>query len=59
MFAIQFLSEAGSDTSLAWMLWVALGFFFLMVVVGWLVSKNKGTMPEVPPEAHGQNHEHE
>ena len=41
MFAIQFFSEAGPDTSLAWLLWVTLGFFFLMVVVGWAVSRNK------------------
>lgn len=41
MLAIQFLSEAGPDTSLAWLLGVALGFFFLMVLVGWAVSRNK------------------
>lgn len=60
MFAVQFLSEAGPDTSLAWMLWVALGFFFLMVAVGWWASKRKGTQPEVPPETHDhdQGHEH-
>jgi hypothetical protein len=41
MLALILLSEAGPDTSLAWLLWVALGFFFLMVVVGWLVSKKE------------------
>ena len=41
MFAIQLFSEAGPDTSLAWLLWVALGFFFLMVVVGWAASRDK------------------
>ncbi len=41
MLAIQLLSEAGPDMSLAWLLWVALGFFFLMVVVGWAVSKRQ------------------
>jgi hypothetical protein len=55
MFAIRFLSEAGPDTSLSWLLWVVLGFFLVMVLVGWWASKNKGTQPEVPPEAHGHD----
>lgn len=58
MFAIRFLSEGGPDTSLAWLLWVALGFFFAMVVIGWLVSKNKGTQPEVQAEAHEHGRDH-
>ena len=41
MHAIQLLSEAGPNASLAWLLWAALGFFFLMVVVGWAVSQKK------------------
>jgi large subunit ribosomal protein L17 len=52
MFAIRFLSEGGPDASLAWLLWVALGFFLLMVVVGWWVSKNKPAQPEVQPVTH-------
>ncbi len=43
----------GPDTSLLWLLLIALGFFFLMVVVGWLTSRNKGSRPEVRQEAHG------
>jgi large subunit ribosomal protein L17 len=51
--ALILLSEgSGPDTSLSWLLWVALGFFFLMVVVGWLTSRNKGSQPAVQPEAH-------
>jgi hypothetical protein len=41
MLALMLLSEAGPDTSLVWILWVAMGFFFLMVVVGWAVSRKQ------------------
>ncbi len=58
MFTLGLLAEKGPDTSLAWLLWVALGFFFLMVGVGWLVSRNK--KPEAEPvhshhEAHAED----
>ncbi len=39
MLAIRFLSEGGPDASLAWLLWIVLGVFFAIVVIGWLVSK--------------------
>ena len=53
MQALLLFSEGGGpDTSLSWLLWVALLFFFLMVVVGWWASKKKGSQPEVPHEAH-------
>ena len=53
MQALILLSEgSGADTSLSWLLWVALAFFALMVVVGWLTSRNKGSKPEVQHEAH-------
>jgi len=54
VYALYLLSEEGPNTSLSWLLWVALGFFFLMVVVGWLTSRNKGSRPEVQQEAHGE-----
>ena len=41
MFVMTLLSEAGPDTSLAWVLWMGLAFFFLMVVVGWLASSRR------------------
>jgi hypothetical protein len=51
--ALVLLSEgSGPDKSLSWLLLVALAFFFLMVVVGWLTSRNKGNKPEVQHEAH-------
>ncbi len=55
MHALWLLSEGsqGPDTSLLWLLLAALGFFFLMVIVGWLVSRNRGSRPEVRHEAQG------
>jgi hypothetical protein len=55
MFALALLAEEGPNTSLAWLLWVALAFFFLMVVVGWLVSRKKKDAPEIVHEAHAQH----
>ena len=56
MYALQSLLQEGSpNTSLTWLLLVALAFFFLMVVVGWLTSKNKGSKPEVQHEAHKEH----
>lgn len=42
MYAIQLLAEEGPNTELTWLLLVALGFFALMIVVGWLTSNRKG-----------------
>lgn len=55
MFTLVLLAEKGPDTGLAWLLWLALGFFFLMVVVGWLVSRNQ--KPEAEP-LHEHHEEH-
>lgn len=43
MHVLIFLSEGGPNTSLSWLLWIALGFFFLMVVVGWLASRRSAS----------------
>ncbi|GAB4503859.1 MAG: hypothetical protein Fur0043_08520 [Anaerolineales bacterium] len=53
MHTLWLLSEGGQgpDTSLLWLLLAALGFFFLIVIIGWLVSRNKGSRLEVRPEA--------
>ena len=52
MQALMFLSEGnGPNTSLSWLLWVALVFFVLMVLIGWWASRNKGQQTEVPAEA--------
>ena len=52
MFLVHFAEETGPNTELAWLLWLALGFFLLMVVIGWLTSRRKGSEPEVRHEAH-------
>lgn len=53
MFLVRLSEEAGPNTELLWLLLVALGFFFLMVIVGWLTSLRKGSEPEVRQDAHG------
>jgi len=52
VYALNLLIQEGPDTSLAWLLWVALGFFVLMVLIGWWASRNKGEQVEVQAEAH-------
>lgn len=52
MYALYLLSEEGPNTSLTWLLLIALAFLFLMVVVGWWVSRNKGEQAEAQVEAH-------
>ena len=56
MYALQgLLQESGANTSLSWLLWVALAFFVLMVFVGWLTSRNKESKPEAGHEAHKEH----
>ncbi len=55
MFAMALLAETHGGSDLTWLLWVALGFFSLMVVVGWLVSRNQ--KPEAEP-LHEHHEEH-
>jgi len=56
MFFMKLLSEEGPNTELAWLLWVALGFFALMVVIGWWQSGKKKPA-DVPVRAHEEKHE--
>jgi hypothetical protein len=51
MLALHLLAEEGPNESLAWLLYAALAFFFLVVVVGWLASRRKVSRPEVRHEA--------
>ena len=57
MFAIVLFEEAGPNTELGWLLYVFLGFFLLMVIIGWLVSRPKAVQPHVSPATHGQHEE--
>lgn len=53
MYAINFLAEEGPNTELSWLLFIALAFFLLMIVVGWLTSRRGGEQAEAAHEAHG------
>ncbi len=57
---VLFSEETQGGSNVTWLLWVALGFFAVMVVVGWLVSRNK--KKEVEPvhetRAHQEEHAH-
>jgi hypothetical protein len=55
MFAFFMLAEEGPNTDLAWLLWVALAFFFLMVVIGWLVSRRQKTQTDAFPTHHADD----
>ena len=57
MLAMYSLQEAGPNTDLAWLLFVVLGFFLLIVIIGWLVSRQNVEPVEVSNEAHAQNSE--
>ena len=57
MSAIILLQEAGPNTELGWLLYVFLGFFLLMVIVGWLVSRPKAVQPNVSHETHSHHEE--
>jgi hypothetical protein len=57
MYAVIFLEESGPNTELGWLLYLFLGFFLLMVIVGWLASRRNGDTVEVPHEAHVHHQE--
>ena len=61
MLAMKLLDEAGPNTEMSWLLYVVLGFFFLMVIVGWWASRRMGEQPEVPhePATHHVEAQHE
>jgi large subunit ribosomal protein L17 len=60
MFALQFLSEEGPNTELVGLLLVVLGIFFLIVIIGWLASRNqKPAAAPVQVEHSHEEHKHE
>lgn len=50
MFAVMLLEEAGPNTELSWLLYFFLGFFLLMIIVGWLTSGRTVEPVDVPHE---------
>lgn len=51
MYLIQLISEEGPNTELSWLLYATLGFFLLMVIVGWLTSRRNNGQTEDAHEA--------
>ena len=50
MYVLQLLSEGGGEgpnTELLWLLYTGIGFFFLVIVAGWLSSLGKKEEPVV------------
>ncbi len=45
MFALNLLSESTNEPDLTWLLWLVLAIFFVIIIVGWLVSKKEGDEP--------------
>ena len=50
MLSTGFLQETNPNTG--WWVIVLLGFFLLMVIIGWLVSRRRGEPVQAPAEAH-------
>ena len=51
MYLIQLISEEGPNTDLSWLLFAALGFFLLIVIVGWLTIRRNDGQVEATNEA--------
>jgi predicted flap endonuclease-1-like 5' DNA nuclease len=58
MYSIYLLEETSGGANVTWLLWVALGFFAVMVVVGWLVSRKEKPVHE-KHEGHEEHEKHE
>jgi hypothetical protein len=58
MLAMRLLEEAGPNTELSWLLYVFLGFFFLMVLVGWWSSRQNGEQTGTSEEASSHSPKH-
>ena len=51
MFALNLLAESTNEPNLTWLLWLVLAIFFVIIIVGWLVSKKKDDEPVAAPSA--------
>jgi LPXTG-motif cell wall-anchored protein len=59
MDAIARFSEETGQNDITWLLWVALGLFALMVVVGWLSSRKQKPEPGEPATQAHEPEKHE
>jgi len=58
MFSMNLLDETGADSGSIWVPILVLGWFLLMTIVGWQVSRGNapgGSAPQVPDTAHSDN----
>jgi hypothetical protein len=44
---LSLLLQEGPDAGLSWLLWIVLGLFLLIVVIGWLVSRGRSSEPAI------------
>lgn len=60
MLAVRILEAGAEETSLGWLVWVALAVFLLMVFLGWLVVSKGWLKKEDEPvvETHSHADEH-
>lgn len=54
MNTLFLLYQEGPDTSLSWLLWVVLGLFLVIVLIGWWVSRSRGSQPAIQREEHAE-----
>ena len=54
MNTLTLFFQEGSDTSLSWLLWVVLGLFLVIVLIGWWVSRSRSNQPAVQTEVHAE-----
>jgi hypothetical protein len=54
MFSLNLLEEAGSSSGTIWVPILVLGWFLVMTLVGWQVSRRK--VVEIEPQPAGASH---
>jgi hypothetical protein len=57
LYSILLSEEVAENAGIGWMVWVALGIFFVMVVLGWLAS-SKGWLRKEEEPVQTQHDEH-
>lgn len=57
MHTLALFSEGAADPGIGWVVWLVLALVFIMVIIGWLASKN-GWVRQEPEPAHAE-HGHE
>jgi hypothetical protein len=58
MFSMHLLEEAGSSTGSPWVPILVLGWFLVMTIVGWQVSRRNAAGNDLPAArtTHSENH---